>query len=109
MILSKPQRFCEFYPHGVSRTNSKLKYHSIIYQFRIREGYKQEYFAMKIKVSQQAVSKWECGASFPSPDKIEQLLKIIGCSLTDFLENYYLLQKLRAESETKGNDKDETA
>lgn len=101
--------------------NSKLKYHSIIYQFRIREGYKQEYFAMKIKVSQQAVSKWECGASFPSPDKIGELLRLIGCSLTDFLENYYLLQKLRAEEDAqddaenetenkmKGNSKNETA
>lgn len=64
---------------------------------------------MKLKVSQQAVSKWECGASFPSPDKIRQLVKLIGCSITDFIENYYLLQKLRAKNEMKGNDKNETA
>lgn len=64
---------------------------------------------MKINVSQQTVSKWECGASFPSRDKITPLLKLVGCSLADLLGNYYLLRQLRNESETKGNAKNETA
>ena len=75
----------------------------------MREGFKQEYLAMKLKVSQQAISKWECGASFPSLDKIEPLLRLVGCSLSDYLENYCLLRLLRTENKTRGNDKDETA
>ena len=63
---------------------------------------------MKLKVSQQAVSKWENGVSFPTTDKIEPLLRLVGCSLADYLDNYNLLQRLRAKSEMKGNDEDET-
>ena len=52
----------------------------IIKQARENLGLTQEDLAEKLEVSRQAVSKWELGASTPSPENLELLEEVLGVS-----------------------------
>lgn len=52
----------------------------IIKQARENLGMTQEDLAEKLEVSRQAVSKWELGASVPSPENLELLEEVLGVS-----------------------------
>lgn len=52
----------------------------IIRQARESLGMTQEDLAEKLEVSRQAVSKWELGASVPSPENLELLEEVLGVS-----------------------------
>lgn len=51
-----------------------------IKQARENLGMTQEALAEKLDVSRQAVSKWELGASVPSPENLELLEEVLGVS-----------------------------
>ena len=55
-----------------------------IIEERKRNGWSQEELAEKLKVSRQAVSKWEGAQSIPDLDKILQMSSLFGVS-TDYL------------------------
>lgn len=52
----------------------------IIKQAREALGLTQEDLAEKLEVSRQAVSKWELGASVPSPENLQLLEEVLGVS-----------------------------
>lgn len=52
----------------------------IIKQAREELGMTQEDLAERLEVSRQAVSKWELGASVPSPENLELLEEVLGVS-----------------------------
>ncbi len=52
----------------------------IIKQAREDLGLTQEDLAEKLEVSRQAVSKWELGASVPSPENLQLLEEVLGVS-----------------------------
>lgn len=52
----------------------------IIKQAREGLGLTQEDLAERLEVSRQAVSKWELGASVPSPENLELLEEVLGVS-----------------------------
>lgn len=56
-------------------------------KLRKNNNLSQEQFADKMKVSRQAVSKWESGSSYPDMDKIIQMCKILNCNLDDLLDD----------------------
>jgi len=49
----------------------------IIKTARERAGLTQEDLAEKLEVSRQAVSKWELGASLPSPENLQRLVEVL--------------------------------
>lgn len=49
-----------------------------IRQAREARGLSQEALAEKLDLSRQAVSKWELGASMPSPENLEALSEVLG-------------------------------
>lgn len=51
----------------------------------LRESAKltQEQLAEQVKVSQQAVGKWETGAAMPRADKLPELARVLGCTIAD--------------------------
>jgi transcriptional regulator with XRE-family HTH domain len=44
-------------------------------------GLPQPFVAAKLGVSQQSVSRYENGKSFPRPEALFQLLRLYGCTL----------------------------
>ena len=56
-----------------------------IAHLRISRSYTQEQLAEKLKVSPQAVSKWESGASEPSTSNLLALCKLFDVSPEEFL------------------------
>lgn len=69
-------------------------------KLRKNNNLSQEQFADKMKVSRQAVSKWESGSSYPDMDKIIQMCKILNCNLDDLLDDGVIESK---ESNNKMN------
>ena len=57
-----------------------MRISEIIKQAREGSGLTQEDLAEKLEVSRQAVSKWELGASVPSPENLELLEEVLGVS-----------------------------
>ncbi len=62
-------------------------FHKQLSEARKEKGMTQKSFASKIGVSEQAVSKWERGLSFPSLDVLESIVTVLGCSY-NFLFDY---------------------
>ena len=54
--------------------------------FRKQKNMTQEELAEKMSVTAQAISKWECDASYPDITVIQTLSKILGVSVTELLE-----------------------
>lgn len=57
-----------------------MRISEIIKQAREELGLTQEDLAEKLEVSRQAVSKWELGASVPSPENLSLLEEVLGVS-----------------------------
>lgn len=57
-----------------------------LYTLRKKSGLSQEQLAEKLKVSRQAISKWESGASYPESDKLIAISRYFNVSL-DYLIN----------------------
>ena len=57
-----------------------------IYELRKRAGLSQSELALKLGVSNKAVSKWEVGKAKPAVDKIRKLAVIFGVSVDDLLK-----------------------
>lgn len=62
---------------------------------RTRYGYSQEVLAEKLKVSRQAISKWELGTTLPETNKVIEISDFFGVS-TDYL--------LKDESQSNNNE-----
>ncbi len=62
---------------------------------RTRYGYSQEVLAEKLKVSRQAISKWELGTTLPETNKVIEISDFFGVS-TDYL--------LKNESQLNNNE-----
>ena len=56
--------------------------------FRESKGLSQIDVAVALNVSQQMVSKWEKGISFPRIDKVKKLAALFGCSVAEIMENW---------------------
>ena len=56
------------------------------YELRKRSGLSQSELALKLGVSNKAVSKWEVGKAKPAVDKIRKLAVIFGVSVDDLLK-----------------------
>lgn len=66
-----------------------------LYALRKERGLSQEQLAEGLKVSRQAISKWESGQSLPESDKLLALSEYFGASLD------YLLKEDRGEKGTQ--------
>lgn len=56
---------------------------------RIRAGISQAELARRLFVSRQAVSGWEAGDIWPTPDRLPKIAEILGCSIDDlYKENF---------------------
>ena len=53
---------------------------------RERAGLTQFELAKFLNVKQASVSRWECGDSLPSSDKLPELAKILECSIDDLYD-----------------------
>lgn len=54
-------------------------------RLRKREGLSQEALAEALRVSRQAVSRWETNESLPDTEKVMQLCRILGVSADELL------------------------
>ena len=52
-----------------------------IKRLRLERSMSQEELAMKLNVSQQAITKWENGDANPRADKLPLLAQALGCSI----------------------------
>lgn len=62
------------------------RFGNYIYELRKRAGLSQSELALKLGVSNKAVSKWEVGKAKPAVDKIRKLAVIFGVSVDDLLK-----------------------
>ena len=46
-------------------------------------GISQAELARRLDVSRQAVSSWESGEKWPTPDRLPQIAGILGCSIDE--------------------------
>lgn len=61
----------------------------------------QEDLAEELKVSRQAISKWESGSSYPEMEKILQICNRFNLNINDLLNND--IKEVKGEIETKNN------
>ena len=59
-----------------------------IAKLRISSKLSQSDLAVKVGVTQGAVSQWESGETYPSVDKLLSLAKIFNCTLDDLFKEY---------------------
>ena len=57
-----------------------------IAKLRISSKLSQSDLAVKVGVTQGAVSQWESGETYPSDDKLLSLAKIFNCTLDDLFK-----------------------
>lgn len=77
-----------------------MKFDKNIQILRKSNNLSQEELAEKVGVSRQSISKWECGESYPSWNKIPTLCSIFHCNITDLISDEELgkimdLEKLK--------------
>lgn len=58
-----------------------------IKELRVQAGMKQIELAMKIGVSQGAVSQWEKGYTMPKADLLPKIAQILNCTIDELLKN----------------------
>ena len=70
-------------------------------------GLSQEKFAEKIHVSRQAVTKWECGESYPDIEKLIEVSKVFKISIDKLLKDEEnCIEKNEGEKEASISKKD---
>lgn len=57
-----------------------------INELRKQNNYSQTQLAMKMHLTQGAISQWETGATVPAADQLISLAKVFGISVDDLLE-----------------------
>ncbi|CBK73146.1 Predicted transcription factor, homolog of eukaryotic MBF1 [Butyrivibrio fibrisolvens 16/4] len=57
----------------------------LIKNARLSKGYTQKEIANKLGVTDKAVSKWECGKSFPDITMIESISRELGISVNQLV------------------------
>lgn len=62
-----------------------MEFGNRLYEMRKSHGYSQDELADMLKVSRQAVSKWERGESYPDTDNLIALAKLYKISVDDLL------------------------
>lgn len=67
-------------------TNRKEEIGQKIKKIRLLKGYKQEYLAYKIGISQTGYSKIETGETSLSLDRASAIAKVFGMSLAELVE-----------------------
>ncbi|MDE6103801.1 MAG: helix-turn-helix domain-containing protein [Oscillospiraceae bacterium] len=72
-----------------------------IQKLRKEAGLSQEELSYQLKVSRQAVSKWECDNGYPETEKIVRMSRLFNVSL-DYLLNDDDLQKPEISPDEKG-------
>lgn len=50
-------------------------------------GMTQKELAEKLRVSQQAVTKWETGENRPRAEKLPEIARLLGCSVDDLFKD----------------------
>lgn len=71
-----------------------------IYKLRREKNYTQEQLADLLKVTRQAISRWESDITLPETDKLKELSKIFDCSID------YLLDESISINNDKENKKE---
>ena len=71
-------------------------------EFRTRSGYSQKEIALRIGVSEQAVSKWENGECLPDVYNLKLLAKILRVSVDSLLDTEFLNPEKVVETITIG-------
>ena len=61
---------------------------------RKKHGYTQDDLAKKLKVSRQAVSKWETGTTIPDIEVLLELSKLYGLTINEIIEPNIQSQKI---------------
>ncbi len=56
-------------------------------ELRKKSNFSQEELAERLGVSRQAISKWECGESFPDTENLISIAKLYGVSLDELVNN----------------------
>ncbi len=69
-----------------------------LYKLRIQSGYSQEDVAMKLGITDGAVSKWETGESKPATSRLSTLAKLYGVKVEELIE---LANKKEEKQKTK--------
>lgn len=64
-----------------------MSFASNLKKYRNARGLTQEQLAFTVKVTPQAVSKWETGSSFPDCTYLIQLSDVLGVSIDDLLDH----------------------
>ena len=64
-----------------------MKFHEKLQTLRKEKGLTQEKFAEILKVTRQAVSKWENGEGYPEIEKILYISQYFTISLDDLFDN----------------------
>ena len=70
-------------------------------RIRKEKGFTQEEIADKLHVSSQAVSKWECDASYPDIDGLLVLSEVLGVSVDELVGKSKETPRLVPESERR--------
>lgn len=63
-----------------------------IYNLRKNKGLSQEQLADKISVTRQTISNWELGETYPNPEQLKLLSKLLDISIDDLIENESILK-----------------
>jgi len=61
-----------------------------IYHLRKEKGFSQEKLAEKINVTRQTISNWELGETFPNPEQLVRLSKVLNKSIDDLVGNEFV-------------------
>ena len=56
-------------------------------QLREKVHYSQQRLAEEMEVTQQAIAKWENGASMPTADKFPKLAQVLGCTIDELFRS----------------------
>ena len=66
---------------------------------RVQKGLSQAELAKQVHVTRQAVSRWECGNSYPNNDTLNALARLYGVPLSCLLDNEAELTQRKEEPE----------
>lgn len=55
-------------------------------KLRLRSGMTQQELAEKLHVTQEAVSQWEHGVSYPRSRKLKEIARLFECTVDELLQ-----------------------
>ena len=85
-----------------------MKLEEKILALRKKRGLSQEGLAKRLKVTRQAVYKWEANITYPEIDKLKRLASLFEISFNDFFDDNVDITKNEVRiSDTKNEEKTE--